>query len=327
MATCSRTRKLVLSPDTDVYHIGLRIIAETELDVMVRLSPFSSIEQRLLDLPALLLSFKNDLDLAAVEERKIAPIIQTLFITTVCDYISFFNGLGKSTFLNTLFEYSEFITDTTSTPGTLIDDEPNGFLSFLKLVGCAYFKKHKSAFLPSFPTPVTLFNSVQPDSDHQKRHDQWLDLIRDQIWTRIQFEEEMIPSSDALLRHWKRSCWVSSVWKQAAASNHIVHPPLEVFGLKKPDPNTLVIVKQTRHESESKWHSFAKGVAVRQGACQHVVNARGITVTAVQAENVLDSPTSQLKLLQQDRMRLVTQRVKSAATVVMNSWNLMSINS
>ena len=124
----------------------------------------------------------------------------------------------------------------------------------------------------------------------------------------------MIPSSDALLRHWKRSCWVSSVWKQAA-SNHIVHPPLEVFGWKKPDPNTLVTVKQTLHKPESKWHSFAKGVAVRQGARQHVVNARGITVTVVQAVNVLDAPTSQLKLLQQDRMRSVTQRVKSAATV------------
>jgi len=161
------TRKLVLSPDTDVYHIGLRVIAGTELDVIVRLSPFSSIEQRLLHLPALLTSFNNDPDLAALEERKIAHIIQTLFVTTGCDYISFFNGLGKATFMQTLFEYSEFITaSNTSIPGTLTN-ETNGFLSFLRLVGCAYFKKHKSAFLPSFPTPVTLFNSVQADSNHQ----------------------------------------------------------------------------------------------------------------------------------------------------------------
>ena len=93
------TKKLVLSPDTDVYHIGLTVIAaETDLDVIVRLSPFSSIEQRLLHLPALLTSFKNDPNLAAVQERKIAQIIQTLFITTGCDYISFFNGLGKPLF-------------------------------------------------------------------------------------------------------------------------------------------------------------------------------------------------------------------------------------
>ena len=70
-----------------MYHIGLTVIAETDLDVIVRLSPFSSIEQRLLHLPALLTSFKNDPDLAAVQERKIAQIIQTLFVTTGCDYI------------------------------------------------------------------------------------------------------------------------------------------------------------------------------------------------------------------------------------------------
>ncbi len=178
------TRKLVLSPDTDVYHM---------LDVIVRLSPFNSIDQRLLDLPALLRS-------VVCSGRK----HQTLFIATGCDYISFFNGLGKTTFLNTLFEYTEFITsNSTSTPGTLTD-EPNGFLSFLRLVGCAYFKKHKSAFLPSFPTPMTLFNSVQ-SSDHQQRHEQWLELIRDRTWMRIQYEEDMTPSHEALLRHWKRS--------------------------------------------------------------------------------------------------------------------------
>ena len=31
-------KKLVLSPDTDVYHIGLPIVAQTDFDVLVRLS-------------------------------------------------------------------------------------------------------------------------------------------------------------------------------------------------------------------------------------------------------------------------------------------------
>ena len=234
------TRKLVLSPDTDVYHIGLPVIAHTHLDVLVRLSNFSSIEQRFLDLQALLTSIKSDPGLAAVEQKKISPIFQTLFIATGCDYISFFNGIGKATFLGTLYEYSEFITaDTTTAPGTLTN-EPNGCFSFLRLVGCAYFKKHKSAFLPSFPTPMTLFNSVQPNSDHRRVHHLWLDQIRDRIWTRIQFEEDMVPSSDALLRHWKRTCWVSSTWAQAT-SNNMVHPPMEEFGWLKRDEHTLLI--------------------------------------------------------------------------------------
>lgn len=179
-STLGRNRKLVLSPDTDVYHIGLRVIAGTELDVIVRLSPFSSIEQRLLH--SSLTSSSHQLQQRhrfSCIRRKIAHTIQTVFVTTGCDYISFFNGLGKATFMQTLFEYSEFITaSNTSIPGTLTN-ETNVFLSFLRLVGCAYFKKHKSAFLPSFPTPVTLFNSVQADSNHQKQHEQWLDLIRD----------------------------------------------------------------------------------------------------------------------------------------------------
>lgn len=33
----------ILSPDTDVYHIGLPIVAETDLEVIIRLSTFSSV--------------------------------------------------------------------------------------------------------------------------------------------------------------------------------------------------------------------------------------------------------------------------------------------
>ena len=111
------TRKLVLSPDTDVYHIGLPVIAHTHLDVLVRLSNFSTIEQRYLDLQALLTSIQSDPGLTAVEQKEIAPIFQTLFIATGCDYISLFNGIEKATFLGTLYEYSEFITaDTTTAP-------------------------------------------------------------------------------------------------------------------------------------------------------------------------------------------------------------------
>ena len=88
------TKKLVLSPDTDVFHIGLPIVAQTDLDVIVRLSPFSSLEQRLLNLPALISAFEDDPDLAGIEKTDIPKIVQMLFISTGCDFISFFNGLG-----------------------------------------------------------------------------------------------------------------------------------------------------------------------------------------------------------------------------------------
>ena len=235
------SKKLVLSPDTDVYHIGLPIISRTELDVVVRLSPFSSLEHCLLDMQALIKAFRNDPDLAVVDQA-LSPVMQTLYICTGCDFISFFNGFGKATFIATLFEYSRFICGNTEhAPGILTNSDTPGFMAFLRLVGCAHFRKHKAAFLPSFPNPTTLFNSlVIDDQPHTSHHSIWLDTIREKIWTRIQYEDQMIPSYDALLRHWKRSCWVRSVWSQST-SNHITYPPLNDHGWKQPDQNTLSI--------------------------------------------------------------------------------------
>jgi hypothetical protein len=47
----------------------------------------------------------------------------------------------------------------------------------------------------------------------------------------------MIPSTDALRRHWMRTCWVVSAWSQAI-ENNITNPSLEG---KQPDSNTLII--------------------------------------------------------------------------------------
>ena len=50
----------------------------------------------------------------------------------------------------------------------------------------------------------------------------------------------MIPSDDALERHWKRSCWVLAVWKQAN-DNNINYPPLNGNGWKQTDSESLQI--------------------------------------------------------------------------------------
>ena len=202
------TRKLVLSPDTDVYHIGLPIIADTNIDVVVRLSSFNSLEHRYLHMQALLSAFHNDPELAPVNPALSPSVMQMTFISTGCDFISFFHGLGKANFLATLFLYCKFICSNTDlVPGTLADmDSTNGFLSFTRLVGCAYFRKHKGVFLPSYPSPMALFNSLDnKDLVPSGHHSVWLDKIREKIWSRIKYEEEMIPSNEALLRHWKRA--------------------------------------------------------------------------------------------------------------------------
>ncbi len=102
-------KKLILSPDTDVYHIGLPIVAETNLDVLVRLSKFNSVEHRILDMQALINALNNDPELAHIPSTSLPSVIQALFVCTGCDFISFFNGLGRASLLATLLEYSKFI--------------------------------------------------------------------------------------------------------------------------------------------------------------------------------------------------------------------------
>ena len=251
------TKKLVLSPDTDIYHIGLPIVNGTDLECLIRLSLFNSIEHQFLDIQALISAFHNDPELAALDPVAIPSVMQMVYICTGCDFISFFTGFGKATFMATLFEYSSFIcSNTVYTPGMLSDCDPNsqGFISFTRLIGCAYFKKHKVVFNPSLPTPMTLFSSLAKTGQSSKtQHKAWLDQIREKIWLKVKYEEEMIPSFDALFKHWKRSCWVYNVWSQAT-SNDISYPPLQSYGWKQPTPETLEIdwesdanVSQVRH--------------------------------------------------------------------------------
>ena len=143
-------KKLVLSPDTDVYNIGFPLIAETDLDVIVRLNRFTSKELCLLHMKRLIHAFTHDPDLTMIPELQIPSTMQTLYVCTGCDFISFFHGLGKAYFLNTLFEYGDFICcNSEQIPGTLAQPESElSLLSFFRLVGCTYFRKYKAAFLP-----------------------------------------------------------------------------------------------------------------------------------------------------------------------------------
>ena len=109
MINSAGTKKLVLSPDTDVYHIDLPIIASTHIECVVRLSSFNSLEHRFLDIQALLAAFQNDPRLAAVDQVSLPSVMQMLYLCTGCDFISFFNGFGKATFMATLLEYADFI--------------------------------------------------------------------------------------------------------------------------------------------------------------------------------------------------------------------------
>ena len=80
------------------------------------------------------------------------------------------------------------------------------------------------------PTPMLAFNSITSDTlSTLQHHVSWLDFIRDRVWSKIHYEEDMIPSFTALERHWKRCCWVQAVWRQADL-NLISYPPVSGNG-------------------------------------------------------------------------------------------------
>lgn len=108
----------------------------------------------------------------------------------------------------------------------------------MRLIGCAYFKKHINTFYGQ--TPMSLFISFAGASSDHEQHHQWLDHIRQTIWDRIAFESDTIPSLTALESHWLRSWWVLHYWQQAE-SNHIVLTTLDGNGWAKDSDGNLNI--------------------------------------------------------------------------------------
>lgn len=151
--TSSGSHKLVCSPDTDVYHIGLPLMSRYPCEVIVQLSAIASLEHRYLSLTRLCTALNNDPDLSTVPCEVRPSLLQSLFICSGCLYISFFVSLGKATFLRVCLQHADFINaNSVQLPGTLpCMSETNrsyGFLAFVSLIGTIYFKKHFGMFLP-----------------------------------------------------------------------------------------------------------------------------------------------------------------------------------
>ena len=166
-----------------------------------------------------------------IPSSEILLTIQALFACTGCDYVSFFVGIGKAKFFKTFFEKTNFISNSSfgtcglaGSYSTLQELTDHGFLSFIRLVGCAYIKNHKNAF-PTL-TPESVFHSFDTTPSKQEQHFKWLEHIRQKIWARTASEAEMIPSAGALKRHWQRSCWVLHMWRQAQENEMKIESPI-----------------------------------------------------------------------------------------------------
>ena len=58
---------------------------------------------------------------------------------------------------------------------------------------------------------------ILASNDPYEVHVEWLTAIRKKIWQRFIFEDQALPSNDALLLHLKRSTWVLQLWDQATS--------------------------------------------------------------------------------------------------------------
>ena len=221
------TNILVLSPDTDVYMIGLPLLCTASKHIIVQISAIGSNELKLLCTKSLVQALSDDPDLAYVPPPTLTSVLQTLFVVSGCDYISFFSGIGKASFLRCFFQHAQFITGNTNyTKGSLAEAQldgnyENGFMAFLRLIGTAYFKKHAAAF-DSVSPECHFKNFFNPS--FSKQHQEWIDDVRQKTWDRSTHEAEIAPSTDALWRHWKRSCWVIDMWKQADCQSMLLSP-------------------------------------------------------------------------------------------------------
>lgn len=216
-----------------ILHSPLQSILDK--DVIVQVSAYSARELRLIQLSSLTSALQNDPDLAHVNPAILPQVIQTIYVATGCDYTSFFSQIGKATFLRYFFQYSAFVTAGTdpSTPGTLAcvalrDNEYKlGYLAFMRLIGTVYFKKNSSGF--DTVSPATYFSQFNDHTTVEEQHSSWLQEIRQTIWYRTKFENEMIASDEALLLHWQRSCWILHMWSQADRSD-LELLPMTSFG-------------------------------------------------------------------------------------------------
>ena len=120
-----------------------------------------------------------------------------------CDYTSFFAGYSKKRIMEAFLQYHDFITGKDKASGTLDDINVNGegFLSFIRLVGCFHFKKHLAGFFD--PSPYNLYKECSGANEKEI----------------YEYEDNHVPSLGALKYHWLRCCWVSHYWSQEKLPN------------------------------------------------------------------------------------------------------------
>ena len=152
---------------------------------------------------------------------------------------------------------------------------------------------------------MSLFNSFSKDSlTPLEQHSMWLEAIRERVWSKISYEEEMVPSIGDLQRHWKRSRYVVGIWKQAA-SNITTYPPFELHGWKLKDNVLAIDWDSEEHMSQvrSRVALIKKGCGCKTGCSSNRCKCRKNNVQCgpgCTCDNCCNHPVSQQVSIAED---------------------------
>ncbi|XP_071481651.1 uncharacterized protein [Diadema antillarum] len=226
---------LIYSVDRDIGMIGLPLdFGKKKIVIQYRAN---NCDEKYLDLSTFQSACLKDADLGRLIAKNIdvKKCLQVVYVCSGCDFVSFFVRKGKSLFFKTFFQYITFITggESPKSPGQLSqtilnENSNNGLLAFYRLVMCVYFMANRVC-LHDYDSPVELFHSVVADSVLEQ-HSEALDIVRRASW-KVGYEDELLPSDEALRLHWLRSCWVSSVW-DSVKQEKFMYPDVRKYGFK-----------------------------------------------------------------------------------------------
>lgn len=103
-----------------------------------------------------------------------------------------------------------------------------------------------------------------------------MDHLRQTIWDRISFEDEMIPSFESLIFHWLRSCWILHLWQQAQL-NHKKLAPLHGYGWTRDKDGKLKIhwdTDENRQKVNKRVDLLMKGCSCKSGCTSNRCGCR-----------------------------------------------------
>ncbi len=279
---------LIVSKDTDLYHIGLPILSvntEKNIYMQLKLTQNYTNDDRYLHLNGLLSALKNDSDLRGIPQNWIPYFALLTYIASGCDFTSSFYQIGKSKFMDICFKEAKFIYLSPTVGGSIFNslllmgscdactadmfcDQCNGQLNsymcgMARMIGLVYFYKVRSRL--GEHEPQKLLDTFE--SDGWNAHSSWLSRIREETFRTAKFEDTCLPSNGALRMHSLRTLWVLRLYTIASQNGDIPLEPITRYGFND-DGTYKWDTAENLSKIQAKQNSITKGCGCSKTRCK-----------------------------------------------------------